>query len=235
MPDGTEVAHVLFGQSDPNQTGKRIIMDDSAHLYPVKNIPDIHTWEALALFKKRAEEFIHIQDSIAPESNRHRWATFEQQMCTEDSHIPSDETLKFFYDAFRFCYAKQEASNFQNITGIISKVTIGEHERAYLESLKFQWNVAETRIFTDSLVDRDISGKEIMDLWFEEECDHCDREEKERLYISRNLQCDEASRVFLFQTVLAAGEPLRLLYDVIEPLASENLVVSVPDFFISCA
>jgi len=228
-----EVAEFQYICPDPNPKGEDTIMDDSSHVYPVKAIDDTDAWDAIARFKERAGRLIDLQDGLFPENKTGQWARFEHTTPNVASHIPSNGTLKSFYDAFRFCYATQEPSNFQNIKNIIARVTIGEHEQAYLKSIESQWNAAETRMLRESLIDRDLSGKEIMDLWFEEGCDDSDIEEPQRFDTLRNLLRQDASRIFLFQTVLAAGESIRLLYDVVEPLVPENPVVNVPDYFVS--
>lgn len=208
-------------------------MEDRSQIYPVKSISDVIKWESITVYKERAKEFIQIRDRIAPKTIHIQSKKLECGGYKGESNIPSNETLKSFYHAFRFIYLNREPSNFYKIRNIISEIAIGAHERAYLKSLKYQWKIAETRTHLTSSLHRDISGKEFMDLWINAYFSHSDLQKRQQLKILNNLLSEELSRSFLFYTVIIAGAPIGLLYKMIDPLVPGNLYVSVPDNFIT--
>lgn len=208
-------------------------MENRSQIYPVNNISDVLKWESITVYKERAKEFIQIRDIIAPKTIHIKSNKLECGGYKGESNIPSNETLKSFYHAFRFFYLNREPSNFYKIRNIISEIAIGAHERAYLKSLKYQWKIAETCTHLTSSLHRDISGKEFMDLWFNAHFSHSDIQKRKQLKILNNLLSEELSRSFLFYTVTIAGAPIGLLYKMIDPLVPGNLYVSVPDNFIT--
>ena len=102
----------------------------------------------------------------------------------------------------------------------------------YLKSLKDMWNRAMSTINMSDFLHKEISGEEIIRLWFNASIFHSDIDKRKRLKTMNNLLSENLSSSFLFLTVFKAGAPVGLLYKTIENLSAGNFMISVPDDYI---
>jgi len=207
-------------------------MDISIRLYPINSVFTGEDWESISVFKEKAKEFIETREKTGPEIISIKAKRLDCGGFKGETNIPKNKDLKLFYLSFRFFYNESDSTNFSKIRNLISKVIIGEHEKLYLKSLRHQWQMAMSRKHMSDFIQKEISGKELLKLWFNAEYFHPDLEKKKELKILNNLLSKDLTRSFLYQTVVMAGAPVGLLYKAIEPLAPGNLFISVPDDFI---
>jgi len=200
--------------------------------YKISRSPNEKEWESINVFKERASDFIEEREKICPKQID---VSAKRLDCGEfigDTNLPDRKKLKLFYLAFRFFYQQKEPSNFLRVRNIILNVSNGDHETLYLKSLKDMWNRAMSTIHMSDFLHKEISGEEIIRLWFNASIFHSDIEKRKRLKTMNNLLSENLSSSFLFLTVFKAGAPVGLLYKTIENLSAGSLMISVPDDYI---
>lgn len=207
-------------------------MDIPVRLYPINNVFAGEDWESISVFKEKAKEFIETREKTGPKIISIRAKRLDCGGFKGETNISRNKDLKLFYHDFRFFYNERDPTNFLKFRNLISKAIIGEHEKSYLKSLKHQWQMAMSRKHISDFIQKEISGKELLKLWFNAEYFHPDLKKKKELKILDNLLSRDLTRSFLYQTVVMAGAPVGLLYKAIEPLAPGNLFISVPDDFV---
>lgn len=207
-------------------------MNIPVRLYPINNVFAGDDWASISVFKKKAKEFIETREKTGPKiicisAKRLDCGGFEGK-----TNIPRNKDLKLFYHDFRFFYNERDLTFFLKFRNLISRAIIGKREKSYLRSLKHQWQMAMSRKHFSDFIQKKISGKKLLKLWFNAEYFHPDLDKRKELTILNNLLSEDLTRSFLYQTVIMAGAPVGLLYKAIEPLEPDNLFISVPDDFI---
>lgn len=201
-------------------------------LYPINNVFAGEDWASISVFKEKAEEFIETREKTGPKMISIRAKRLDCGGFEGKTNIPQYKDLKLFFNDFRFFYNEKDSTFFLKFRKLISKAIIGEHEKAYLKSLKHQWQMAMSRKHLLDFIQKEISGKKLLELWFNAKYFHPDPVKRKELKRLNNLLSEDLTRSFLYHTVILAGAPVGLLYKAIEPLEPGNLFISVPDDFV---
>ena len=188
--------------------------------------------EVVTIFKERASDFLKEREKVCPKQIRVGAKRLECGEFSGDSNIPNHEALKLYYLSFRFFYQQKEPSNFMRVRNIISNISNGDHEILYLKSLKDSWQRAMSETHMSDFLYKEISGKEILQLWFNATLFHSDIDKRKRLKTINNLLTEDLTSSFLFLTVLKAGASVGLLYKAIENLSSDNPKILIPDDYV---
>ncbi len=188
--------------------------------------PTDDEWYSISVFKERAQEVIdQLQRLKLTGIMTFHFARNPDGSYKASGEIPSDDDLRILYFDFRHLYAEQEAGNYFRVLQIISRCSGDQRVVRYMRDLKKQSrsSIVESGFFHDG--DRRLSGKQLIDAWFNARLFHSDRERRDELARLNNWLSIDGVRILLFHAIRDATLAAKNLYYLIKDLGPDNPVV----------
>jgi len=199
---------------------------------PLQDDPTDGEWYAIGIFKERIVEVIgHVLRLRLTGDLTFSFLRRPDGTYRGSGEVPSDEELRLLYFEFRHLYAEREPGRFFKLLKIVSGRSRDERVKRCMKHLKAQSRneVVESGFFHDQ--GGKLSGKQLVDTWFNARLFHSDRERREELAKLNNWLGEEGVRILLFHTVRDAILAAKNLYHLIKDLERNRRIILLPEEF----
>ena len=186
--------------------------------------------EQIFLFREKVEELATAQEKYQniPISTYNKE---ENNSITDFSaNTPEEDSIINLAVRYRFFYASKEATEFGKMINLIRQKSKDEWAINYLDSI--------SRLYKDTMKATDISGKldypitnrEIINLWFNSQFFHSDKEKRKNLKEMKNNIGKEASIFQLYLAIVKCSSYIQQLYFVVHRVSEKNQIICTPNY-----
>lgn len=181
----------------------------------------------LATFKRRALALIETRDKL--KLGQMSGSFWEDDGCYDgDVSLPDETKLKALFMDFRFFFLEKEPANCRRIADMLAKNGDNELITLFIKYIKKEWDSSFLKDGWFRYKERNLSSKEVINLWFNAHYFHSDHEKEQQLKELNLVLSDGVSRFILVMCVLDAGHSIKNLYHLIKNTDNDNLVMQIP-------
>lgn len=183
----------------------------------------------IALFRERVEKLASAQEKyqrIPITKATPGEATGEIKF---EANTPDFEEVASLARNFRFFYGDKEPTQFQKILTKVRRRTQDDWTSGYIDWLAAQYKVSMKATQISAVLGLPVSNKKIIDLWFNSEFFHSEREKKQELVDIHKVIGEVASFFQLYVAIVRCSSFVGMLYSVVHLLDEEHQFVYSPN------
>lgn len=183
----------------------------------------------IALFRERVEKLVNAQSKYqrVPMSKVTSGETTEE--INFEANTPHLEEVASLARNFRFFFADKEPTQFQKILSKVRRRTRDDWTGRYMDWLASQYKDSMKATQISAALGHPVTNKKIIDLWFNSEFFHSEREKKQELVDIHEVIGEVPSLFQLYVAIVRCSSLVRMLYSVVHLLDEEHQFVYSPN------
>lgn len=146
-----------------------------------------------------------------------------------EANNPAWEVIESFATRYRFFFADKEPTHAPKFLNLIYKKANDAWARNYIALLRRQYNSFLSSSLSSTAASLKIENKDIIDLWFNSEIFHSDKDKQKKLKEINEIVGEEAS-IFHLNTAMRLFESqVSAIYHVIHKTCPDHLYIYTPN------